>query len=145
MATAEEGIRFRLRADSDVAAITTRGSMGDPPEDAPLPYYTLMRVDAPHEHHMGGASGWTHPRIQVDFYAKTWAVVLDLANKARIALDGFTGTVTVGAGNTVTFKQLFLENDNTDSVQPDDSSDRRIKRASHDYKVWIEESVPTPT
>ncbi|MCH8177615.1 MAG: 23S rRNA (uracil(1939)-C(5))-methyltransferase RlmD, partial [Proteobacteria bacterium] len=78
----------------------------------------------------------------LDAYAKTWLGVRDLADKVRLALDGFEGTVTVGSGS-ITFKQLHLENDSDALVAPSAGKEKGTYRVSMDLVIWHTETVPT--
>lgn len=132
-----------LGRNSGVASIVgNRIHSEEIPQSPRMPYIAVQKVDAVHEHHMLAADGVAHDRVQVDFYAKTRAQVEDLADKARLALDTFTGTVTV-SGQSMEVSLLHLISDNSDFLRFVTGSDSVSKRISHDYEIWHGEVVPT--
>ena len=138
-----KAMRYLLVNDAAVSNIVgTRVITSDSDEGVRLPYGILRGLGRSHIHHMGAASGVVQPRIQLDWYAITTALLEDLMDKARLALDGRTGVVTVD-GSTITFSSLHLKNEQTSSERGNDDSDRVIKRGIQEYDCTVFETVPT--
>jgi len=138
--TPEEIIRSRLLASSAISNLV--GANGVYPQMAPqtasLPYGILNRISELHDEHMLAASGLAEVSIQVDFFAETMSEIRTLGDAARLALDGFRGTVS---GTKVHNIHLVSASDNIDT--PDDGSDDPTRRTTQTYTVWIDETVPT--
>ncbi len=141
--TPEEAVRKRLVDDTDVRALVKQRIYPDiAPEGAVLPYVVMARVDTTHEHHMGGSAGLKHPRIQLDYFARTRSGAEDLAETCRLVLDGFNGTVTIGS-ESLDIRKCFLKGDNSDFLEPKGGSSFAIRVVSHDYELSVPETIPT--
>jgi len=131
----EEGIRYILINDTDVAAlISARVYPMLMPQGYTLPaiVYQRISVDRPHTLDQGPV-GRAIGRFQVDCYAETYAAVNELANKVRLALDGFKGdmgsqSVSVGGIHLMSDRDLFEEA-------------TEIYRVTHDYFVPYFETI----
>lgn len=143
MADPEEGIKQLLaQAQGVTALVQKRIFHGIARQKSRLPYINYIRITGDHSHHMGGASGFASQRIQLDAYTETPAEMSDLREQIRLALDGFTGTVTVKGGDTITFSQLFLKDNDSDVIGPDEGGTKAIQRASMDANTWHSEPLP---
>lgn len=102
------------------------------------PYAVYQRIDAQHEHHLGGASGLCAARIQWDVYADGHAAAASIGDLLREALDGWRGTQS-----GVVIQQCHLKQDQTEFVEQPTGGKQTLRRVSHDYQVWYTETVPT--
>lgn len=140
----EQAILKLLVSDVDVGAlVSTRVSIGYSEEGDVTPYITITRIPGgTHNHHFGASSGLAYGRLQIDYFSDSYVESVDLAEKGRQALDGFTGDVVVGA-ETFTFQQLHIIDDESEFIREKGQSDSGIQRISHDYRVGHAEAVPT--
>jgi hypothetical protein len=111
-------------------------------QSAALPYIAYMRISGTHEHHMDSASGLARARVQIDCLAATYDGAKTLADKVRLALDGFVGDVTI-AGQTLTLQDCFLSEHRDGYDTPVNGKDTGIPRVMMDFSVWYEEVIPT--
>jgi hypothetical protein len=133
----EEALRVRLVSALAMDRVATDyAEQGDV-----LPYVVLTTIDDDHAHHFTGSGGLVQARIQIDYFAGSFLEAQALAETGRLALDGFRGNITVGAG-TFTVKQLHLDTDNTEFLRQEHANDSGIERVSHDYLVGYPEAVP---
>lgn len=106
----EEALVAHLLADADVSAlIDDRIFPNVAPQDAALPLLVYQRISSPRVRSQSGPSGLAHPRFQIRAKAATYAGARDLANKVRVSLDGFAGTM--GGGGGVSVGAAFLDNE----------------------------------
>lgn len=135
----------RLAANAGVSAIvSTRIYPHSAPQSATMPYIVYQRIDAVHEHHMRGASGMYHSRVQLDLYVSSYSGLIALRDVVRLALDGYVGDITVGS-DIVRIKKCFLDNDQEIFYPPEDATQKGIFRAILDYIVTSEEVTPSFT
>lgn len=105
----EEALQYHLVNDSDVTALI--GSRAYPnviPQDADLPALAYQTISRPGGMAHDGPTGIAWPRFQITGQADTYSEVVDLINKVRIALDGFTGLM--GGAGGVTIEGSFVKN-----------------------------------
>ena len=135
MATfAEQAFRQHLVDSTAVSAIIgTRLFNWAASESAALPYGAFVRVDAEHVGSMNGGSDYVKPRIQVDWYSRSLSEVMDLADKARLRMDGYAGTVSVNS-TSLDIKSLLVSEQHLHSF-PDKAGDEPVYRVSQDYIV----------
>ena len=113
------------------------------PETAVLPYIVYNRIDGEHLHQMTAASGLVRTLIQVDSFSKDYLQMVDLADKSRLALDGFQNTsVTVG-GDTARVDSIWLQDNEDGFERPTDATDEGFHRRIQDYEIFHDEVVPT--
>ncbi len=91
-----------------------------------------------HQNALGGQSGITglaSPLFQLDCWAVDYASVKDLAEKLRLAIQGFRGVV-IG----VNINGILLENER--DIFEDGISDdsQRVHRVMTEYRVWHNEA-----
>ena len=90
----ETGLRTQLVNNTAVAAIV--GSRVYPvkmPLGYTLPCISYQRISSERYPFLDGPSGRVIPRFQVDCYAESYSDVRELAEKVRLALDGFKGAL----------------------------------------------------
>lgn len=132
----EPDLRAKLSSAAAISALVGSGAAAriHPvilPQNPVLPAISYQRIDAEHVHDHGGMSGLAHARMQLDCWDDDYAGARDLAEKVRLALDGFTGVV----GST-TFGAIWLldERDLYDDAP-------LFYRRSMDFDVWYQ--IPT--
>lgn len=82
------------------------------PQSAAMPFITYRRAGIQRQQTLAGPSGVPKVTVEVDVYAATYEAARDVADRVRLCLDGYGGTVD----NTVV-KQTSLENEQDDFVQ----------------------------
>ena len=133
-------IYAHLAADTDVIALTsTRIYPHEAPSSATLPYITFYQISGPHAHHLTAAAGMTEPRIQIDCWADSALGAETLADKVRLAMDGFRGTMS-----STTVRMCHLDDEGMDFFDKAQSArEGGIFRKRLDFLIWHTESVPT--
>lgn len=82
------------------------------PKTASLPFITWRRAGISREHTLAGPMGMPNVSVEVQSFATTYEDVRELADRVRLVLDGYGGTV-----NNVEVKNVSLENEADDFVQ----------------------------
>lgn len=142
--TVEQAMQAKWSATAGVQAV-----LGNPAriwldyaqEGETMPYCVIQRIDAPRSRNFDGTSGLVPARLQVDVYGETKATVAAAAEALRVAVEDFGGTVTSGA-ESVVIQLVTLDNDNTEFLESVEGRQAGIRRASADYTVWHEETIP---
>jgi hypothetical protein len=109
----EAAVRNRLVTTPAVTAIV--GNRVYPviaPADADLPFVTWRRTSIQRQHSLSGPIGVPMVMLTVDLFATTYEGVRELADAARVSLDGWGGTFQ----NTVV-SNVSLENESDGFVQ----------------------------
>ena len=125
----ETAIRYILINDATVKAITTRCYPVTIPQSPTYPLILYTKITGMRDHTLRGASGHTHPRFQIEAWAKASTGVKTLADAIRNALDDYTGT----ASGTVIHSCLI------DSERDAYESAIEVYRVIQDYFIWHEE------
>jgi hypothetical protein len=101
------------------------------------PYVLYRRVSGGRIRSLGGPSGVSHPRVQLDVFGRDYEVVRDFARDLRAALDSFSGTM---AGRRV---QVAIVHDEFDGDEGDAAPVHGDEAAEHrftlDLTIWFEE------
>jgi hypothetical protein len=82
------------------------------PKSAPLPFIIWRRSGVTREHTLSGPMGVPNVSVEMQSYAATYEDVRDLADRVRLVLDGYGGTV-----NNTQVKHVSLEQESDDFVQ----------------------------
>lgn len=131
-----EAVRTRLLATANVAAIVgTRIYPLRMPDNGEPPAITLEIATTRHYESMTGSSGLVVVGMALDCWAKGIDQAHDLAEKVRLSLQGFRGTV---GGHTI---QGITEWRHTDAYE----YDIEIYRVSCLCQVWHSEAKPSPS
>ena len=139
MSSILDALYTRLSTTTGVTAeVSTRIYPSRAPQGAARPYLTMHRVSMPHEHHMTGAAGLTRPRVQISAWADRADQAESAAEAVRVALQGFTGTVS-----TVKIRQCHLDSQRDAYDPPADSGDVGRHAVHNDYMIWHTESKPS--
>lgn len=129
-----------LQGTAAIAAIV--GDRIAPMERAqgePLPGITYQVISDVPGYHLGGESGHSVARIQVDCWATTYLAVKQLAEQVRLAVSGFTGTWSEHAITGV------LVQDNGDLPESVElGSEAGPHRASMDLRIGFLQTAATP-
>lgn len=135
----ESDLFTALQANSGLTALIGDRLYRDRlPQGAAYPAVVYQRISTTHAHHMTAASGLAEARIQFDSWATDAASAEAVAEKIRLALQGFRGDL----GST-SVRTCHLENTESGYDPPADSSDVAAHRVSQDFMVAYFESVPT--
>jgi hypothetical protein len=82
------------------------------PISAAVPYITWRRAGIQREHSFGGPVGTPQVTVEYALFAATYESARDLADKVRLVLDGYGGTV-----DNVEVKHVELQDEFDDFVQ----------------------------
>ena len=134
MATAliQQGIKSLL---SGVAGGKVYGSIA--PEDARAPFVTFQKVSGFKVRDINGPSGLARTIFQLDMYHDDYTSCVQLADQVRKILDGFSGTVTIGA-DSVIIGGVSMQGER-DFIE--DGTEPKLYRASVDYLFKYEEDL----
>ena len=142
--TPEASLRVTLIADVTFNALVSGRvwPRTDVPQDDSRPYSTYFRVSAQRDHQLLASSGHPSTRIQIEHWSTDFDETRDMGDAARLALNGFNGTVTSGADSTVVeWVKLDDEGAVIDLDVP--GRDRQLSGLRQDYLVRYIETVPT--
>lgn len=140
--TAKDALIRLLLSDAALAAtVATRWSPQWVPEDDTLPYGCVSTISRTRAHNMEGPSGLVKARVQVDVFAATQRSADQIADRVRLCLDGYVGTVTAGA-ESLTLDAVLLDNDLDDVEREDEPSENRVARVTLDFLVFYRETLP---
>jgi hypothetical protein len=109
----------RLLGDALVAAPAVAEIVGDrvypviAPASAAIPFITWRRQAVQREATLSGPSGIASVTLAVDMYATTYEAVRELADRCRLTLDGFGGSL----GNWISVRNVSLLNESDGFVQ----------------------------
>lgn len=113
MKSPEAVLRSALVSSTAVASIVgTRIYPLLAPKTAALPFVTWRRSGISREHTLAGPMGVPNVSVEVQSFAATYEDVRQLADRVRLVLDGYGGTV-----NNVEVKHVSLEQESDDFVQ----------------------------
>jgi len=106
------------------------------PQDAELPYIVYHQISGLPDRLIATASGLVKARFQVNAYASSFSGVDALADKIRLALDGYSGTAA-----NVKIQSIFLQNEiSLEQGEADMSGSERYGRAL-DFIIWFDEHL----
>lgn len=110
----EQGLATVLVSDPAVAAlIGTRIYPVIAPAAADLPFVTWRRSGILRQHTLSGPMGMPTVTLTVDLYATTYEAVRELADRVRLALDGYGGT----PADSISVNNVSLENESDGFIQ----------------------------
>lgn len=141
--TPEQAIRALLLDDTDTTdLVSTRIYPHSAPQNASLPYLVVMRIDTTGYHHYTAAAARQMARVQIEAYAATYDSGMTIAETVRQALDGYQGTVTVGA-STLDVRMVKFESMQSLFISPPAGKETPVHWVETDYMVMHEATVPT--
>lgn len=140
----ESALRSLLVSDGDVSALvgTRVVPRGNVSTTAGRPYVSYQRISTDNAHHMTAAAGVQTIRVQLDIVADTFAAAVDIAEKCRLAADGYRGTVNV-SGNTLDVKHCHLEDQQDAPTNPQAGREHATFVINQDWVLAFPVSVPT--
>jgi hypothetical protein len=138
--TAEEAIYIKLLATTPVTALVVgRVYPNYLPENASLAAIVYQRISGPRIHNMSGTSGTASPRIQITSWGATYKKAKELSAAVRVALDGFSGTITQSTTSSLKIQSCLLQNElDMPELAPLDDALRRFG-VVQDYIIWHDE------
>ena len=101
------------------------------------PLVRFQKIDGRRDRTLSGPNGLALPRFQLDSWATTYDAARDLADKLRLVLDGYDGTV---GGVRLLSVVIEDERDLHEAVQPVGEGVPRLFGRSQDYTVWHDEA-----
>ena len=109
----EQVLRAALLADAEFSAdVGTRVYPVLGPASAALPFATYRRTSVQREHSLSGPVGVPSVTVAFDLFSETYEGARELADKARMVLDGYGDTL-----DDVEVKHVTLENEVDGYVQ----------------------------
>ena len=139
--TPERALRELLIADTGVSTLIGRRIYAQhAPQGVELPYIVATRAGSRRFPHMGGAWGELQVRIRLELAAADPTAARALATLVRLALDGYSGTVTVADG-ALDISSITLDGDADDPAPPTGGDELGTGGVTHDYLVWCDETV----
>lgn len=105
------------------------------PQSAALPFITYRRAGIRRQQTLGGPMGVPQVTVEFDVYAATYEGARDLADRCRLVLDGYGGTV-----DNVEVKQVSLDNEQDDFVQLAGADVPPVYSVKQTYDVWWQET-----
>lgn len=113
MKSPEAVLRSALVGNTSVTAMVgTRIYPLLAPKTAALPFITWRRSGVSREHTLAGPMGVPNVSVEMQSFAATYEDVREVADRVRLVLDGYGGTV-----NNVEVKHVSLEQESDDFVQ----------------------------
>lgn len=110
----EQGLATVIVADPAVAAVVgTRVYPVIAPAAADLPFITWRRSSVQRSHSLSGPTGMPTVVLSVDLYAVTYEAVRELADRVRLALDGYGGT----PADSISVQHVSLDNESDGFIQ----------------------------
>lgn len=107
------------------------------PQNQRAPFITFQRVTGNKIRDINGPSGLAQTSFQVDVYADAYLECKQLADAVRLILDGYRGTVTIGADSVrIAGVSFQAERDFID-----DGVDPKLYRSSVDYLFMYDEDI----
>ena len=135
----EEDFLMLIRRQPAIAdLVATRISQDVRPQDTDEPAIVISRLSGGHEHMLAGSAGWSRPVMHVMCFAPKATTANQLRDKAREALQGFSGVV----GNT-NFGGIILDDEDHDYLEPLDANDRGTYARLLVFNVMHSERIPT--
>lgn len=134
----EQGIYYLLSNDADIAALTsTRIYPATISQDAAVPSITYQQISGSRDHDMVGAIGYATGRFQINCIDDDYAGARALANKVRLALDGY-----IGSESGIHFHRIFLLDESDLSDFSPESETTRLRYGKRlDFEVCWNEIV----
>lgn len=134
----ETAIRKLILDDAGLGVtLGTRVYPGAGPNAPTYPLGVFERDRTEPQHNMSGPSDIKHVRSMWTWYGYDYDAMITLAEDVEAVLDGYRGTVTIGA-DSVTFKTLFLEEQADALLKPNDGTGRAVHQIQQTYFVAYE-------
>ena len=141
IASADIAIMERLAQDASVGAIVGTGVNARiypqaAPQKAPLPYIVVNLIGGDHTQPLGGTIGYRETRLQIDGFSENYAEMRQLAKAVFDSITSITNPTSVTVGSeTYTLYCGKLDSDLSELVEPQDASDRVVRRFLQEYTI----------
>jgi hypothetical protein len=119
---------------------------GEVPQGETYPHVSYFRVSGNRVRSLNGPSGVSHPRIQLDFWGRTYASARTLADAVRLAIETFVADERT-AGRVPKFVtggrplQSVIVHDATDAAEePEHGDEVSEHRVTLDVTIWFQET-----
>jgi hypothetical protein len=130
----EGDLRTKVIGDAAVSAlVSTRMSPVTLPQDVVLPALSYQIIDTLHVESSRGSSGLAASRVQISAWSGDHSEVVELAEKVRLVLHGFSGTM--GTTESV----AILVNDGPRDLYEHETN---MYRRDYDYQVHYRVTQP---
>lgn len=140
--TMESDLQAFLIADGNISAIV--GARVFPAvvfQSQPIPALRYTLITGESEVSLGGVTGAAQATVQIDCYASTYAVAVDLAEKVRVALVADNNGFRTMGSTEVTQTRLTGKVDEPPFLEPSTSDRWRFNR-SLDFELDYVEAAP---
>jgi len=133
-----KALRAILAADANVTALVgTRIYPNRARQGSPQPYVTYNTVTGESIMSTASHSGLGNQTFQVDVWDDDYADAHDAAEKIRLALQDYTGTIS-----GVAIQDCFADGGPRDDLGVfADGRETSLARVSRDYKIWFAEAA----
>lgn len=133
----EAAVRNALITNPDVAELL--GARVFPvvaPATTPLPFAIWRRASVQRDQTLSGPSGVPRVLLEMDLYATTYEGARELADRCRLALDGWGGVFD----NTVTVSNVSLENESDGFITLQGGESPPVYSVTQTYSILWQES-----
>lgn len=135
----EDAIYTHLASDADLAAlVSTKVYPHSAPQRTLMPYLIYRRLHSEHLEHLGGSAGTCRALFEFSAWSTSYATAREIAEKIRLALQGFSGTV-----GAVEIEGTNLIGDDDLHEPPKDGGDLGRHAAIVEYAIWYGEAIPS--
>lgn len=136
----EPSIKLILQDDSDVTNITdTRIYHTIKPQNITSACIVLQLISANRFHTFEESSGYIVGTIQLDCFGDSYQQAKTVADKVRLALDGYAGTK-----NSVEIDYVELDNERAIEITPEDGKQTpALYGVSLEFRFMNRETIPT--
>ena len=138
-----DALYHHLSNNAGVTAVTSRIRMSQADHSETLPYIVFEQLPSTPVQHMTAASGLQDAAFDIRCYDDDQYDAYDLGELVREALDGFTGTMGSGAGDTAVVRRAMLENTWMEYEEPQDGQEIGKHVARQTWVLWHTQTVPT--
>ncbi len=143
----EQALRKILVDDSDVnGVVSSRIYAHQVPQGGTLPAITYELDSTEPLAALAGHAGMTTNEFEIRCVADDYATVKDLAEKVRLALDGYSGTVSVtgtDAGDNVVVHSITHDRSADESLVATDGSELPIRIVRIDVSMRCVSAIPS--
>ena len=105
------------------------------PQSAAMPFITYRRAGIRRQQTLSGPMGVPQVTVELDIYAATYETAREVADRMRVVLDGYGGTV-----ENVVVKQVSLEQESDDFVSLAGSEMPPAFQITMVFDVWWQET-----
>lgn len=133
----ETALRTALLADVTISALVDARRIYPVmlPQAPVYPALTFQTISGDSHYAMQGPSELANPRIQIDCYAESYDVVMDLRNAVIACLGGYQGT-SAGVVIHGVFKVMETDGFENELTQ----SGLNVWRKTLDFNIWFKEA-----